>query len=310
MLWVRSDNLNCTQVEIGQSAGQIVVRKELITVKNGIGYVESFLSFANGIGQVLNIIPSDDPQLLPIKKQEEEQLKSPDILAVQALSNFKKNNTVSLISYQLAELFIVDFDVKILRLPSVKSEHTFLFSDGSNLAHIAKNLYDYRRVDFDKILAKLPKHIPAIYQVEALKTEDGRIILKFQDKHFRDPFETQNVSNGTMKFFAYLVLLSGYYPSRLLCLEEPEKDFHPQIMPYLVDEIRQNAEQRSAQVFVSTHSPEFVDSVQLDELFYMVKQDGFSTIRAAADDPVVCELAKDNSLGWLWRNNYLQANSL
>lgn len=83
----------------------------------------------------------------------------------------------------------MDFNADRLRLPSVKNEYTFLFPDGSNLTHISKDLYDNERPTCDEILAELPKHIPAIQHVEALKTEDGRIILKFQDKYFKDPFE-------------------------------------------------------------------------------------------------------------------------
>jgi predicted ATPase len=287
-------------VEIGLISGTVSVRNERVYIHHlGTESQTEHFNFSKGNGFI--VIDDDKFNL---------DLRDANILAVKALSFFKDDIYPRAIVHYLSSLFVADFNTDVLRLPSVTNGYTFLLSDGSNLANVTKDLYDNQRADFDKILAKLPKHIPAIQHVEAQKSEDGRIILKFQDKHFKDPFDTQSVSDGTMKFFAYLVLLSGYHPNRLLCLEEPEKDFHPQIMPYLVEEIRQNAEQRSGQVFVSTHSPEFVDAVQLDELFYMVKQDGFSTIRAAADDPVVRELAKDNSLGWLWRNNYLQTNSL
>ncbi len=294
-----SDTMIDYNVEISLVNNRIVVKKEQGEIHHSNEPFKLFLSFSGGTGNVNN----NDSNV-------HFDLESPDILAVKILSSLRGYAWSRGVFNKFSSAYIINFDNDTLRTPSNRMEKTFLFSDGSNLAHITKDLYENKRYIFDKILAKLPKHIPAINHVEALKTEDGRIVLKFQDKHFKDPFETQNVSDGTMKFFAYLVLLSGYYPGRLLCLEEPEKDFHPQIIPYLVEEIRQNAEQRSEQVFVSTHSPEFVDSVQLDELFYMVKQDGFSTIRAAADDPVVRELAKNNSLGWLWRNNYLQANSL
>lgn len=72
----------------------------------------------------------------------------------------------------------------------------------------------------------------------------------------------------------------------------------------LSEEIREYAE-RGGQVFVSTHSPDFVNGLNVNELFFLVKEKGFTTIKAAGDDKLVAELAKENELGWLWRNHYI-----
>ncbi len=41
---------------------------------------------------------------------------------------------------------------------------------------------------FDRVLEKMKKRVPGISQVEAKNTEDGRLILRFQDSAFVDPF--------------------------------------------------------------------------------------------------------------------------
>lgn len=49
--------------------------------------------------------------------------------------------------------------------------------------------------------------VPGVSRVEAKPTEDGRLVLRFQDHAFRDPFIARFVSDGTIKMFAYLILL-------------------------------------------------------------------------------------------------------
>jgi hypothetical protein len=45
-------------------------------------------------------------------------------------------------------------------------------------------------------------------------------------------------------------------------------------------------------------------------LFYIVKENGFSTIKSAKDDNYLKELSKENQLGWLWRNHYINGANL
>jgi predicted ATPase len=51
----------------------------------------------------------------------------------------------------------------------------------------------------------MKRRVPGIAKVEAKPTEDGRLVLRFQDGAFKDPFIARYVSDGTIKMFAYLV---------------------------------------------------------------------------------------------------------
>lgn len=68
--------------------------------------------------------------------------------------------------------------------------------------------------------------------------------------------------------FAYLVLLNDPKPHPLLCVEEPENQLYPQLMAELAEEFRAYAD-RWGQVFVSTHSPDFLNDLELDEVFFL-----------------------------------------
>ncbi len=109
--------------------------------------------------------------------------------------------------------------------------------------------------------------------------------------------------------FAYLILLYDPNPHPLLCIEEPENYLHPDLLLELCEEIREYSE-RGGQVLVSTHSPDFVNGVYIDELHFLTKENGFTQIKAAIDDEQVKELSIDNQLGWLWRNHFIKGANL
>ena len=147
--------------------------------------------------------------------------------------------------------------------------------------------------------------VPGISEVEAKETADGRIVLRFQDGSFKDPFISRFVSDGTLKMFAYLVLLNDPKPFPVLCVEEPENQLYPSLLGDLAEEFA-NYAQRGGQVFVSTHSPDFLDAVELDTIFVLFKRDGFTSVRRASDDEnLVALVAEGDPPGRLWRQKLL-----
>ena len=56
------------------------------------------------------------------------------------------------------------------------------------------------------------RRVPGVARVEARTTEDGRLVLRFRDGSFQDPFIARYVSDGTIKMFAYLILLHDPKP--------------------------------------------------------------------------------------------------
>ena len=130
-------------------------------------------------------------------------------------------------------------------------------------------------------------------------------MLRFQGGKFKNPFSSRFVSDGTIKMFTYLVLLSDPSPHTLLCVEEPENQLYPQLLGELAEEFRLYSS-TGGQVFISTHSPDFLNAGDLDELYYMIKNDGFTQIYKASDNKLIRELYEGgDKLGCLWNQGLL-----
>jgi predicted ATPase len=156
------------------------------------------------------------------------------------------------------------------------------------------------------VIEKLKQRVPGITQVDAKTTEEGRVLLRFQDGAFADPFLARHVSDGTIKMFAYLVLLHDPKPHPLICVEEPENQLYPKLLGELAEEFRDYA-RRGGQVFVSTHSPDFLNAAELDEVFWLVKKDGYTAIQRAADDAQVADYMRaGDQMGYLWKQGFFE----
>jgi predicted ATPase len=117
------------------------------------------------------------------------------------------------------------------------------------------------------------------------------------------------MSDGTLKVFAYLLLLEDPTPPPFLCIEEPENGLYHKLLESLANEFRAHAtgKKGGSQVFVTTHQPYFVDALQPEEVWILEKgEDGFSTVRHSSDDVVVkAMVAEGLPLGGLWYSDYL-----
>ena len=130
------------------------------------------------------------------------------------------------------------------------------------------------------------------------------MLLGFRDQSFKDPFIDRYVSDGTIKMFAYLILLYDPHPHPLLCVEEPENQLYPTLLWELAEEFRAYAD-RGGQVFVSSHSPDFLNAAQLDEVFWLVKENGHTTIHRARDNTQIAAFIHEgDKMGYLWKQGF------
>ena len=180
---------------------------------------------------------------------------------------------------------------------------------GDNLGNVVQFMEREHPDRFQGILDRIADKIPGIGHIGARKSPDGRLLLRFSDRGFADPFYAQQMSDGTLKVFAYLIMLEDPQPPPFICIEEPENGLYHKLLEVLAEELRAHATagRDAPQVFVTTHQPYFVDALKPDETWILEKQDdGFATIRRASDDPIVSALWNEElPLGGLWYSEYL-----
>ncbi len=293
-------------LQINEKKGKALVEREVLKYRRGSsGQPWHFLNFTRGKGTaVTNELDSvSDVKEL---KREDQTLKSPDILAVKGLAQFARFPAVMALGNLIENWHVSDFHISKARPEQEAGYAEHLSREGENLSLVIQYLYNHHDKIFKKILDLLKKRVPGISDVNSKTTEEGRVLLKFQDGVFEDPFLARYVSDGTIKMLAYLTLLYDPTPHPLLCVEEPENQLYPKLLWELAEEFRAYAN-RGGQVFVSTHSPDFLNATRLDEVFWLVKKDGYSQIRRAKDDEqLTAYMAQGDQMGYLWEQGFLE----
>jgi len=291
---------------INEDNGRPVVEREILKYRRGSGGQPwHFLDFARGAGEaVTNEMDAvaDETEL----QRETQTLKSPDILAIKGLAQFERFPAAVALGTLIENWHLSDFHISRARPEQETGYAEHLSIEGENLSLVIEFLQKQHPSVFKNVLERLARRVPGISRVESKVTEEGRVLLKFQDGAFEDPFLARYVSDGTIKMLAYLVLLLDPKPHPLLCIEEPENQLYPTLLTDLAEEFRAYAA-RGGQVFVSTHSPDFMNAVDLDEAFWLVKNGGYTTLLRAKDDPQIAEyMANGDQLGYLWKQGLFQ----
>ena len=281
-----------------------VVKREILRYKRGSqGSPFHFLDFKSGKGYA--ILNEEDFDKTDEELQREEQtLESKDILAIKGLGQFKRFKAASALRLLIENWHVSDFHITDARGSKDVGYAEHLSKTGDNLPLVAQYLYENHPRIFNTVLEKMKERVPGISQVEAKNTEDGRLILRFQDSAFQDPFIARYVSDGTIKMFAYLVLLYDPNPHPLLCVEEPENQLYPSLLSELAEEFATYT-RKEGQVFVTTHSPDFINSVELDSIYWLEKKSGITTIYKASEDKTLQALVAEGDLpGYLWKQGF------
>lgn len=291
---------------IGQENNRPVVKREILRYKRGeYGSPYHFLDFKLGKGYAITN-EEDFERTEEELDREEQQLESNNILAIKGLGQFQRFKAASAFRALIENWHVSDFHISEARGSKdiIYAEH--LSTTGDNMASVAQYIYQNHSDIFQTILTKMKERVPGISKVEAKDTEDGRLILKFQDQAFKDPFIDRYVSDGTMKMFAYLILLFDPKPHPLLCVEEPENQLYPSLLRELAEEFASYAH-RGGQVFVSTHSPDFLNAVPLESIFWLSKEQGITKIYKATDSEILRNLVAAGDLaGYLWNQGWFK----
>jgi predicted ATPase len=294
------------ELAIDESNGRVAVEREVLKFRRGQrGKPWHFIDFSCGKGTAITNEQQYGEEGAT-EARAEYALDEDDVLAIKGLGQFKDFRVVAEFRALIENWQISDFHIAEARPSAEEGYAEHLSTRGDNLAQVAQYLFQYHPERFRAVLEAMERRVPGVSKVEAKPTEDGRLVLRFQDGSFRDPFIARFVSDGTIKMFAYLVLLHDPKPFPLLAIEEPENQLYPELLPELAEEFRDYA-RRGGQVFVSSHSPDFLNALKLEEIYCLRKVNGFTTITHASDSENLRALVEAGDLpGYLWKQGLFE----
>ncbi|WP_276809012.1 AAA family ATPase [Castellaniella defragrans] len=245
------------------------------------------------------------------RAQTDVELTDPRQLGIATLGTLKEHPRIKRFRDFLKGWYLSYFYPDAARsLPSAGPQR-HLNVHGDNIGNVVQFMEREHKDRFRNILDRIASKIPGIARIDTEVTADKRVLLRFNDGAFDDPFFAQQMSDGTLKVFAYLLLLEDPDPPPFICIEEPENGLYHKLLEALAQEFRAHAsgKKHAPQIFVTTHQPYFVDALAPEEVWILEKgADGYSAIRRVSELEMVRNLVAEGlPLGGLWYSDYLDA---
>ncbi len=239
------------------------------------------------------------------------QMNDRQVLGISTLGTLADHPRISAFRSFLGGWYLSYFVPQLARSQPVSGADPHLNQTGANLANYLQFIERQKPKEFQVMLQRLALKVPGLKKIKSAKAQDRRLLLEFHARGYVEPFFQQDMSDGTLKFLAYLLLMEDPDPAPLIGIEEPENGLHHQLLSLLATEFKEFAQKsRGAQVLITTHAPSLVDALAPNEVWILDKaSDGFAGIRRAADIPEIQAMYDEGlPLGGLWYSNHFGVN--
>lgn len=189
---------------------------------------------------------------------------------------------------------------EIARLSSREVPGVELGSHGENLAAV---LHEIEKANGDGcmklILDALRGSVPRIKEIKPLRMEfDGKWTFQIVEESI-GALMPASISDGTIRLLALLVAICwSARKSSLLVIEEPENNLHPHLCEQLVAMFRAVSEEH--QIIITTHSANFLDYLEPDELLLCERDDETTRLVRASDRENINVFRRKYTIGELW----------
>lgn len=166
-----------------------------------------------------------------------------------------------------------------------------LHGSGGNIASVVARLEREQPSSLERIRQYLKTIVPDITNFDRVALgprETLRFLQRVQGSEYPWKFYASSMSDGTLRSLGALVavmqLAEGGRPVRLVGIEEPETALHPAAAGALMDALREASTQ--TQIVVTTHSPDLLDQIRIEEdgLLVVTSTEGTTEI-APVDAP-------------------------
>ena len=174
---------------------------------------------------------------------------------------------------------------------------------GENLAAILNKIFkdnDNKR----KFLNLVNDLLPYIEDIGIDQLSDNKMMYSITEVNNKIEIPSFFISDGTSNIISLIVSLY-FNDSKYLFIEEPERNIHPSLLSKVVDMIGEASINK--QIFVTTHSPEILKYMNLDDVLFISKdEEGFSKISKPINNETIAPFIEELGIDRIFIDNYLE----
>ncbi|HYK92166.1 MAG TPA: AAA family ATPase [Acidobacteriota bacterium] len=190
----------------------------------------------------------------------------------------------------------------VMKQVNPSSAPSFLTETGNNLSSWLMMLQTRYDQEYARITSALKDVFPEFLNLYTWPTPQATVFLASAERNLKSPVPVWQMSDGELCFIALLSLLFApeEFGAPLYCIEEPENHLHPRMLKVLVelhDQRQRELDSQVAQLLATTHSPIFVDQLNIADVVVVFKRDGATHCVRPSDKPHLREILASEEMG-------------
>lgn len=172
----------------------------------------------------------------------------------------------------------------MLREPQKPGNPYPLDEHGENLVSVLREMIRSNSPYLPDLRDALSKVVPGVCDVQVSQV-GGYLVGKLKHEGAegngsRALFDLSQESDGTLRLIGLLVALFQHPSPSLIAIEEPELTIHPGALAVLADLLREAT--RRTQIVVTTHSPDLIDRISVEDIRAVESIGGITTVAMVA----------------------------
>ncbi len=185
-----------------------------------------------------------------------------------------------------------------IRQPATYGTEDKLLSNGFNLMSILNKIKNNHAFSYDEIEKTLRKVNPFFKDI----TFDflvSKLYLVLREEQLTRTISIEHISDGTLRFLLLLSVLYNPKRGNLICIDEPEISFHPDMIHTVAEAIKKSA-RAHVQFIIATHSPLFLNAFDLEQLLIFEKNENNETVVVKKSEDDFEKWNEEYLSGQLW----------
>ena len=221
--------------------------------------------------------------------------------------------TSNIVADQIDMWRFYHLDVQAARRSCTDTGQDFLQPDGGNLALVlskmSKSSNQRIRSIHNRILSLMSTLVTQFSKWRPERLIDGSITFSIYEEGISKPLLPAMISDGTIRLLSMLVSLL-YQPARssMICIDEPERYLHPQVLEPLIEIMREVSTKTA--IIITTHSPDLVRLLKPQEVLLVDKKNNVTHLVNAASKEMIDKFLDEFTLDELWLSGYLKGGKV
>lgn len=191
------------------------------------------------------------------------------------------------------------------QMSHIENDSYFLYEKGNNLAAFLYTIQKEYLVVYKRIVKIIQSIAPYFSDFYLQPNKENYIRLQWQDKYSNTIYGVNDLSDGTIRFIALVVLFMQPNLPQSLIIDEPELGLHPVAIAKLAGMIKSIAG-KGTQVIVATQSTDLVSHFEPEDIITVNQENGKSVFNRLNTNALKHWLS-EYSLGDLWKRNIIES---